>query len=231
MEPDRRHHLLQQLSTTTGETMTHKICHLALLSDMDAAAILLQSSPVLPGIAATAGALGDHLARIEAELGEGPGHEAMDSRVPVFAEQLLSGSCEKWPMFAQEAQRSGLASAFAFPLHLGSICVGALTLGRAVPGKLDPVELIDLSNLALFATSALLLMQSGLQEGEMFDLLEARDPSQLRIHQATGMVAQQMSVSLSDALALMRGYALTNDVTMSDLAENIISRKIRMDNS
>jgi hypothetical protein len=197
---------------------------------MDGAAVLLYSEQAALASAATAGSLGADLARIESGLGEGPGHEAMNSRVSVFADQLLTGPSEKWPMFAQEARRSGLSAAFAFPLHLGSICVGALSLGRATPGKLGPRELIDLSNLASFATSALLLMQSGLQDGQMFDLLEARNPSQLRIHQATGMVAQQMSVSISDALALMRGYALTHDMALSDLAEGIITRKIRMEN-
>jgi hypothetical protein len=72
-------------------------------------------------------------------------------------------------------------------------------------------------------------MQSGLLEGEMFDLLEVGNPSQLRIHQATGMVAQQLSVSMSDALAVMRGHALAQEIPLTQVAEEVISRKIRMD--
>jgi len=196
---------------------------------MDGAAILLQSDTSPSGSAATAGSLGESLAAAELALGEGPGHQVMLQRTPVFADQLITGPSEAWPMFALEATQLEIEAVFAFPLHLGSIAVGALVVCRRRPGKLTAPELIELSTLASLATSALLLMQSGLVEGELFDLLEAGNPSQLRIHQATGMVAEQLSVPMSDALAVMRGHALTRGIPLVQVAEEVISRKIRMD--
>jgi AmiR/NasT family two-component response regulator len=68
-----------------------------------------------------------------------------------------------------------------------------------------------------------------LGDGETLDLLQAGDPAQLRVHQATGMVAQQTSLSLPDSLALMRAYAVTQDLSLWDVAERVVTRRIRMD--
>ena len=225
----RRHALLQQVSVTPGPTIAHRICAVSLSYDIEGASIVLQADTAPTGIAATAGAMGDDLAQLELTLGEGPGHEAIQRQTTVFADQLLTGPCEKWPVFATQARAQNIGAVFAFPLHLGSISVGAFEVCREAPRRLAANELIDLSHLASLATSALLLMQSGLQEGDLMDLLEASDPHQLRVHQAIGMVAQQASVSLSDALALLRGHALTHDQLLTDVAEDVVTRRIRMD--
>jgi hypothetical protein len=196
---------------------------------MDGAAILLHSGDSPTGVAATSGALGVALAELELTLGEGPGHRAIDTRVAVLADQLMTGACEEWPVFASDARQLEIGAIFAFPLCLGSICVGILEVCRHVTGKLTVSDLTDLSLIASLATSALLLMQAGLDDGELFDLLEAGDPTQLRVHQATGMVAQQTSLALPDALALMRAYAVTHGLSLRDVAEQIVTRRIRMD--
>lgn len=229
MNTSRRRELLGLVADTPGSTIAHRLCSVSLESGMDGAVILLQLDQVPAGMAATAGPWGERLAQLELTLGEGPGHQVVGTRTPVFSDQLISGVCEQWPVFAAQAREQGIGATFAFPLCLGSICVGAFELCRVRSGKLTSPELTDLSHLASLATSALLLMQAGLSEGDVFDLLETGDSHQLRVHQATGMVAQQASVSLADALALMRGYALTNDLTLSEVAEHVVTRMIRMD--
>lgn len=231
MDLSRRRLLLEQVSSAPGPTIAHRLCSLSSNCGMDGAAIVLQTDHAPTGTAATAGAKGDELARLELSLGEGPAHAAISQRMTVFSDQLLTGPSEQWPVFAAKARAQGIGAVFAFPLHLGSISVGAFEVCRITPGKLSAHELIDLSHLASLATSALLLMQSGLQEGDLMDLLEASDPNQLRVHQAMGMAAEQASVSLSDGLALLRAYALTNDLSLNDVAEQIVTRRIRMDAS
>lgn len=231
MDPSRRRLLLEQISSVSGPTIAHRLCSLSLNCGMDGAAIVLQTDHAPTGVAATAGMQGEELARLELTLGEGPGHETIRQRTTVFSDQLLTGPSEQWPVFAAQARALGIGAVFTFPLHLGSISVGAFEVCRITPGKLSVPELIDLSHLASLATSALLLMQSGLQEGDLMDLLEARDPNQLRVHQAMGMAAEQASVSLSDGLALLRAYALANDLSLTEVAELIVTRRIRMDAS
>ena len=196
---------------------------------MDGAAIVLQVGQTPTGTAATAGPLGEVLAQLELTFGEGPAHQAVTDRTSIFAEQLLTGPSERWPVFAAHARERGIGAVFAFPLHLGSICVGAFEVCRTQSGKLTREQLVDLSHLTSLATSALLLMQAGLEDADLLDLLEASDPHQLRVHQAIGMAAQQASVSLADALALLRAYALANDLSLMEAAEHVVTRKIRMD--
>lgn len=229
MEASRRRALLQRASSAQGPSIAHRLCGVSLDSGMDGAAILLQGGDSPTGVAATSGPLGAALAELELTLGEGPGHRASSTRVAVLADQLLTGACEEWPVFASDAREREIGAIFAFPLCLGSICVGILEVCRHATGKLSLAELTDLSLIASLATSALLLMQAGLDDGELFDLLEAGDPTQLRVHQATGMVAEQTSLTLPDALALMRAYAVTHDLSLSDVAEQVVTRRIRMD--
>ena len=231
LEPSRRQALLELASITPGASIAHKLCTVSLGSRMDGAVILLQQDRSPTGVSASSGTMGHTLAQLELTLGEGPGHQAANFRAAVFADQLLTGPCERWPVFSTQAREQGIGSVFAFPLCLGSIYVGVFELCRTRSGKLTASELTDLSLLASLATSALLLMQSGLADGDLFDLLEAGNPAQLSVHQATGMVAQQASVSLADALALIRAYALANDLPLVEVAELIITRKIRMDNT
>lgn len=229
LEASRRRALLARSSTAAGPTIAHRLCNVAVDLGMDGAVIVLQSEQIPTGTVATAGPLGDVVVQLELSLGEGPAHRAIVERSTVFADQLLTGASERWPVFAVQARARGIGAVFAFPLHLGSISVGAFEVCRGPSGGLSGEELVDLSHLASLATSSLLLMQAGLHEGDLLDLLEASDPHQLRVHQATGMVAQQASVSLSDALALLRGFALSNDLSLTEVAEQIVTRRIRMD--
>lgn len=229
METSRRHQLLQRASVAHGVSIAERLCHVALDLDMDGAAILLSSGGFPSGTSAISGPLGMDLAQLELTLGEGPGHRSINTRGPVLADQLLTGPSEEWPLFASEASGRGIGSSYAFPLCLGSICVGVFEVCRHKAGKLSVSDLTDLSLLASLATSALLLMQSGLEESDLLDLLELGDPTQLRIHQATGMVAQQSHATLPNALALMRAYGISNNLTLAQVAELVVTREIRME--
>jgi len=229
VQPDRRRQLLDELARTPGDSLADRICHLCVAGDIDGAAILLHSGDHLLGTAARDGALGALIADLELTLGEGPGHQAVQSGTTVFADQLLTGTSQSWPIFATHAQQAGIAAVFAYPLQLGSIMLGVLEVARGRAGSLSPPELIDTAHLASLATSALLLSQSHLNDQDVLDLLELSEPTQLRIHQATGMAAEQTGASLPDALALLRAHALVHEQSLSEVAQLIITRKIRMD--
>jgi AmiR/NasT family two-component response regulator len=47
------------------------------------------------------------------------------------------------------------------------------------------------------------------------------------IHQATGMVLAQLGVSAQDALARMRAYAFAEQRLLSDVARDVVSRRLR----
>ncbi len=49
------------------------------------------------------------------------------------------------------------------------------------------------------------------------------------VHQATGMVAAQLEVSVGQALVRLRAYAFGNDRPLTDVARDVVARKLRFD--
>ena len=229
MASARRDHFLAELGKSSDGSMTERRCAMALVVGADGAAILVQNDGQITGCIATAGPLGETLRNLEVQRGEGPGHQALREHRAILADQLGTGPAEKWPIASLDARERGIGALFALPLHVGSISVGVLATCRAEPGHLSRAQFADLSVIADLCTSALLLAQAGLQEGALMDLLSAESGSQIPVHQAVGMVAEQENLSTKDALARMRAFALAEDMTVQELSRRIIAREIRMD--
>ena len=65
-------------------------------------------------------------------------------------------------------------------------------------------------------------------------LLDAQDrPAGLtsyraEIDQATGMLTEQLGVSITDAFVRLRAYAYANDIQLADVARDIVARRLRL---
>lgn len=82
--------------------------------------------------------------------------------------------------------------------------------------------------LAGVAARALLAMQAHAVPGTLSTELEEGANFRFAVHQASGMVAVQLGVSVGEALARLRAYAFGNDLLLSDVAEAIVARKLRL---
>ena len=49
------------------------------------------------------------------------------------------------------------------------------------------------------------------------------------VHQASGMVSAQLGVSVGEALVRLRAYAFGNDRPLTDVARDVVARKLRFD--
>ena len=160
------------------------------------------------------------LADLQLTLGEGPLLDASGSSGPVLASDLADGEWEtRWPAFGPAASQAGAAAVFVFPLVVGAIRAGVLGLYRDRPGPLSGFQLGDALVFADTATSL---------------LLDADDrPADLgsyraEIDQATGMLTEQLGVSITDAFARLRAYAYANDLRLTDVAGDIVARRLRL---
>jgi len=54
-------------------------------------------------------------------------------------------------------------------------------------------------------------------------------PTSREVHQATGMVVAQLSVPPAVAYLRLRAYAFTNDRRLTDIAREVIERRLRFD--
>jgi ANTAR domain len=191
----------------------------------------------------------ERLAELHLTLGEGPSLDAFASGGPALASDLADGdSGVRWPAFAPAAISAGAAAVFAFPLAVGAIRAGVLGLYRDRPGSLNGFQLGDA--LVFADTATLLLLDAGnLEDGNVEEGYkeagnrEAEDqgprpgpggqPAGLALHraeidQATGMLTEQLGVSITDAFVRLRAYAYGNDLRLADVARDIVARRLRL---
>jgi hypothetical protein len=88
-------------------------------------------------------------------LGEGPALDVARHNAVVL-EPSLQDLSSRWPFFGQAVLDSGMAAVFAFPLQVGAICLGTLTLYSDVPGFLTDDQLAEALGVAEVVTHDLL---------------------------------------------------------------------------
>jgi hypothetical protein len=162
-------------------------------------------------------------------LGEGPGLDAHASGRPIFAPDLAGPDVAPWSAFAPAALGRGLQGVFSFPLRADSVRLGALDLSRATPGALSRQQRLDGVAMAEVVTRRLLAAQLGAPDGLLGADLD--DPGTLRIevHQATGMISEQLDIRTADALVLLRAAAYASERPIDDLAHDVVGRRVRFD--
>ena len=176
------------------------------------------------------------LAELQLTLGEGPGPDATASGGPVLASDLDEmEAVRRWPAFAPAARQAGAAAIFAFPLQLGAIRTGVMSLYRVRSGPLSAFQLGDALIFADTATLLLLGAQARAADGaagppgagpggQPADLTRHR----AEIDQATGMLTEQLGVDIAEAFIRLRGYAYAHDRRLADVARDIVARRLRL---
>ena len=177
-----------------------------------------------PGAVWASDELAEKVEDVQFALGEGPGLEAHHRGVPLL-EPHLADMLARWPFFRPAALDLGVRAVFAFPLQIGVIRLGALTLHRVDAGFLSDDELADALVLAHVATQDIVDLQA--QGSLHWDLSHPRG-RRARVHQATGMIAAQLDSDMSTALACIRGYAFAYGSTIFDVAADVIARRLRV---
>ena len=172
------------------------------------------------------------LAVLQLTLGEGPLFDASASGGPTLASDLADGeSGARWPAFTPAASQAGAAAVFAFPLVVGVIRAGVLGLYRDRPGPLSDFQLGDALVFADTATMLLLDAQDRAAVGTGPEAGLGGQPAGLVTHraeidQATGMLTEQLGVSITDAFVRLRAYAYVNDLQLADVARDIVARRL-----
>lgn len=210
------------------------VCAVAVSSAQLAGGWLAAARGGDPGfVICVTGLAGEQLAELQLTLGEGPCHDVMASAAPVLAADLGDEEfARRWPGFTPAARQLGAGAVFAFPLIVGAIRAGVLSLYRGSPGPLPDRQLGDLLILADAATVLLLGSVHGdagdgggaALDGQASDLALHR----AEIDQATGMLTVQLGVPAGEAFARLRAYAYAQDRRLADVAGDIVARRLRL---
>ena len=174
----------------------------------------------------------ERLSELQLTLGEGPVPDVYAAEAPVLASDLgVTEINRRWPVFAPAARQAGAAAIFAFPLQIGAIRSGVLSLYRDQAG---PLSTLQFGDALIFADTAALLLL-GAQDHAADSLLATLGPAvqpaalgrgHAEIDQATGMLTEQLGVSITDAYLRLRAYAFVNDLRLTDVARDIVARRL-----
>jgi hypothetical protein len=118
---------------------------------------------------------------------------------------------------------------FGFPLHVGAVRLGALNLYRDRPGPLTDDQHADALVMADVAAQAVLVLQANAPPGQLAAALEASSDFQYVVHQASGMVAAQLDVSVGQALVRLKAHAFGNERPLTEVARDVVARRMRFD--
>lgn len=169
------------------------------------------------------------LGALQQALGEGPSLDAYRTGHAVSEPLLAAPRLVRWVAFTPAALVEGAAALFAFPLRLGGVRLGALTLHQTRPGELSPRQYGDAQAVAELAVTAILGTQAGLPKGGLSPDMEELVTYSAPVHQASGMVSVQLGISVGEAGVRLRAHAFAADRPLAEVAADIVARRLRLD--
>jgi hypothetical protein len=179
------------------------------------------------GTVCASDSLAEAVEELQYTLGEGPCADAFRSREPVLVPDLAADDLVRWPGFRERALELGIRAAFGFPIMVGTVCIGALNLYQDRTGALSDEQLADAVVVAHVAGRRVLDWQSVAGAGSLARQLEHLPVNRAIVHQATGMVAVQASLSVGDAVTLLRAYAFSTNRPIGDVAAAVVGGELR----
>lgn len=160
---------------------------------------------------------------VEFTIGEGPVHDVALSGAALAADKHELWT--RWPQFANGVARYGVNAVAAAPMRTDAECLGVLTVFD------PPVE--HERSAAMMATVADALVHSSLLSPESTDPLDlpllAGADHHAVVHQASGMVAEQLGCVADDALVVLRARAFTTDRSLDAIAAEVVHSGLRLD--
>ncbi|PKQ25878.1 MAG: hypothetical protein CVT64_07505 [Actinobacteria bacterium HGW-Actinobacteria-4] len=172
-------------------------------------------------------------ARLEAlqfELGEGPQWDAMSARAPVMVSDLAASDESRWPMFLDGARGLKIGSLFAFPMLMGAALVGVVGLYSNTARKVDR-EFVERG---LFAAgrAAMPAVNRALNSAANHDSHESAMAPALRreVHQATGVIINQLELSATAAFSRLQGYAFVTGRPIEAIAHDVVAGRLAFNN-
>ena len=79
------------------------------------------------------------------------------------------------------------------------------------------------------AAQAVLVLQAKAPPGKLATELERGADLQYVVHQASGMVAAQLGISVGQALIRLGAYAFGSERSVTEVAQDVVARALRFD--
>lgn len=204
------------------------------LLDVDAAAISLVFEGGSSGTLGSSDASARAYDELQFTLGEGPCLDAASRRIPILVVDLADAQEVRWPAYRPAMLSHQIRGVYAIPVVVAGEFVGALDLFRAHPGPLLGDDLVGAVAAAELAGIPLLdLLDADLQaaaaDPHSDAWAELNTLSRAEVSQATGMLVAQLEIEPAEALVRLRAHAYATGRTATDVARDILDRRIQLD--
>lgn len=223
---DDRHGFIDALARLTAVGVGGDLCGPFIgATGVTGASISTLGRPLGSQTVCASSAVAARIDEIQIDTGEGPCWDALRTRRPVLTSNLKQDDGGSWPGARQALRVLDVGALYAFPLFVGELSIGAVDLYTEDPGRLSGQAVADVSVLAEIASRHLL--RRALDEIDNAEDGVADGPhSRREVHQATGMVAAQLSISVDDALLVIRGRAFSSGRTVNEVATDVVARRL-----
>ena len=161
----------------------------------------------------------------ELQAQEGPCLDCYRTGQPVVNPDLAKVG-GRWPRFAAEAVAAGFRSAYALPMRLRGVVIGALNLFHVEPGEMRQADVDAAQALADVATIAIFQHRAALEAQVVNEQLNQALNSRIVIEQAKGMVAQREGLDMERAFARLRLHARNHNLRLAEVAEDVIGGRL-----
>jgi hypothetical protein len=205
-----------------------------MLFSIDAAAISLVFAGVTSGTLGSSGASARVYDELQFTFGEGPCLDSVALHAPVLVADLADANDVRWPAYGPAMLDHKIRGIFAIPVVVAGEYVGALDLFRAQPGDLPVDHLAGAVVAAELAGMPLLdLMHSDLQaavnDPGSSAWAEFNALGRTEVSQATGMLVAQLAVEPAEALVRLRAHAYATNRSATDVARDILDRRLYLE--
>ena len=218
-----------------GVAAADRLCEACVvLLDIDAAAISLILDGASSGTLGSSGPAARRYDELQFTFGEGPCLEAVAQRVPILIVDLADPEEVRWPGYGPAMLANHIRGVYAIPVVLAGEFIGALDLFRARPGPLLGDDLTGALVAAELADIPLLDLldgdlQAAIAEPNSNAWAELHVLSRAEVSQATGMLVAQLGVDPAEALVRLRAHAYTTGRSATDVARDILERRLKLD--
>jgi ANTAR domain/GAF domain len=227
--------LLAAVDGRRGVEAADRLCEACVvLLRVDAAAISLVFDGANSGTLGSSGAPARRYDELQFTLGEGPCLDAVNRRIPVVVVDLADAGEARWPAYRPAMLAHEIRGVYAMPVVVAGEFVGALDLFRAEPGPLLGEQLAGAVAAAELAGIPLLdLLDADLQaavaDPHSDAWAELNTLSRAEVSQATGMLVAQLEIEPAEALVRLRAHAYATGRTATDVARDILDRRMMLD--
>ncbi|MET0699597.1 MAG: GAF and ANTAR domain-containing protein [Mycobacterium sp.] len=227
--------LLNAVGTGRGAEAADRLCKACVtVLGVDAAAISLVFDGASTGTLGASSAPARLWDELQFTLGEGPCLDSVAHRTPVVVDDLADTRIVRWPLYGPAMLAYEVRGVCAFPVVIAGQYVGALDLFRSAPGMwgddqfsgaLVAAELAEMPLLDLLDTD----LQAAVSDPDSDAWSELTALSRVEVSQATGMVVAQLEITPAAALSRLRAHAYATGRSVTDVARDILDRRLRLE--